>query len=803
MYLGSRRKDRLCLAFLFVLGALLCQRIVRGQAGLGPDAVFDRDAVYGSAPLPVRPYDDWTPIVIEVPRDRRIAERARAGRFDLWNPLQGTGVPMAPDQGGLFSPLRLIHLLWPSVGGYALYHCVRLWIAAAGAFFFARSRGISRQGSTLAGVAFGFGGGMVAQLPFVSAGPVCFLPWVLFAQEALLRRPSGWARVAVGLALGAMLTAGHPTLAATVMIAAALHGLVGVVRRRERWLRLVDLGAGWAFGLAFAAPFLLPFAELMANGYSYKSTGIGLYNHAEWRAITRGCIGPGLVAPSLIDAVRDGVSQRTYPYILHFVMGTAAWVLGCFGVVRRRVAVDLYLIIAVGALLSVEVWGLEGVSRLPLLGAILPRYYWQLVTLPVACAAGAGVDAIASASRRRTPGELVRLGLGVLLFYGLVKGALAAGRLEGSHVLKDWVKLAVALPAARSRVLGYHLVVLAALAIVAASARLGRHRATGLLLLVSADLVFLLRPHLGDRPSVALRRPLSPAVRRFSAAAASTHARMTGPTHQFAMAPLSSLSGIADIRMTSPLVPERYDAFLHAAGAGDAFTLFMLPTMLSPWADLAAVRFLVTDEHERPSLMLDPTVREWQELPLSMVLENPSAFERARLFFGAVTAKGQEDATTQLRALRQGGDHIEETSLRDTLVLEPAGTIEPQPLAGKGSVAVRWVLDDSDEVVLETDGAQAGYLMLADTYYPGWKATVDGGAAPIFPADVGFRAVPVPAGRHTVRFVYRPASLWSGVLVLAAAAVVAWVTARRSAKAGRGGSVPQPRWAAEPRRGFG
>jgi len=54
-----------------------------------------------------------------------------------------------------------------------------------------------------------------------------------------------------------------------------------------------------------------------------------------------------------------------------------------------------------------------------------------------------------------------------------------------------------------------------------------------------------------------------------------------------------------------------------------------------------------------------------------------------------------------------------------------------------------------------------------DAYDPGWRATLDGGAAPLLRANVAFRAVPVPAGRHEVELRYRPRSLILGLLVTA------------------------------------
>jgi uncharacterized membrane protein YfhO len=56
-------------------------------------------------------------------------------------------------------------------------------------------------------------------------------------------------------------------------------------------------------------------------------------------------------------------------------------------------------------------------------------------------------------------------------------------------------------------------------------------------------------------------------------------------------------------------------------------------------------------------------------------------------------------------------------------------------------------------------------LVLSDTYYPGWKAYLDGNPVKIFRANYNFRAVSVPPGKHEVKFVYNPISVKLGVLV--------------------------------------
>lgn len=61
------------------------------------------------------------------------------------------------------------------------------------------------------------------------------------------------------------------------------------------------------------------------------------------------------------------------------------------------------------------------------------------------------------------------------------------------------------------------------------------------------------------------------------------------------------------------------------------------------------------------------------------------------------------------------------------------------------------------ELTVQTD--EPGYLLLSDAYYPGWNATVNGEARPVYRADVMFRAVQVDAGESTVVFEYLPSWL--------------------------------------------
>lgn len=60
---------------------------------------------------------------------------------------------------------------------------------------------------------------------------------------------------------------------------------------------------------------------------------------------------------------------------------------------------------------------------------------------------------------------------------------------------------------------------------------------------------------------------------------------------------------------------------------------------------------------------------------------------------------------------------------------------------------------------------RVGYLLLADSWYPGWVASVDGRDAAIQRADYIFRAVKIDTGEHTIVFEFRPTSVYVGAVV--------------------------------------
>jgi hypothetical protein len=74
-----------------------------------------------------------------------------------------------------------------------------------------------------------------------------------------------------------------------------------------------------------------------------------------------------------------------------------------------------------------------------------------------------------------------------------------------------------------------------------------------------------------------------------------------------------------------------------------------------------------------------------------------------------------------------------------------------------------------EEVIIKASPEAAAFLVLNDSYYPGWKAFDNGKQTHIYQADYLFRAIYLPPGEHLVRFSYEPASFRWGLNISLAA----------------------------------
>jgi hypothetical protein len=206
--------------------------------------------------------------------------------------------------------------------------------------------------------------------------------------------------------------------------------------------------------------------------------------------------------------------------------------------------------------------------------------------------------------------------------------------------------------------------------------------------------------------------------------------------------------GLYDIRGQDFMNVRSYEEFIRGR-AGNFF--FYSPTEPLPARpETLNVKYLLTDKER--VLPQKPVYKG--EISIYRV---ESFVERAFLVFDYEV---MSERTAILKKVRS-----EDFDPLKVVILEHQPTIvsdsQSDNLPGRQSV-VKIISYDSDEVVVEASTEKQGFLVLCDTYYPGWKAYINGERTEIYRANYNFRAVCVPAGESVVRFVYRPASFALG-----------------------------------------
>jgi membrane protein YfhO len=105
---------------------------------------------------------------------------------------------------------------------------------------------------------------------------------------------------------------------------------------------------------------------------------------------------------------------------------------------------------------------------------------------------------------------------------------------------------------------------------------------------------------------------------------------------------------------------------------------------------------------------------------------------------------------------------------RRTALLEADVTAAPVGAWSATDAAVRLVSRESGRIELEANAPAAAVLVLFNSFERGWRAFVDGSETPVYRADAAFLGIRTPAGRHRIRFEYRPRGLREGLFLGAA-----------------------------------
>jgi hypothetical protein len=194
-------------------------------------------------------------------------------------------------------------------------------------------------------------------------------------------------------------------------------------------------------------------------------------------------------------------------------------------------------------------------------------------------------------------------------------------------------------------------------------------------------------------------------------------------------------------------------------------------------ADSGAQR--ATDLRMRDFLAGSRHYREVWRSENVVVFENPTALPRAWVVDGLTVLPPEAIRGLLLGEAPPTGEPFDP---RRRALVEPAVAERlPSNLSGRGEVHVGGYAPGRIEMEVSADSA--AFVVVSETYYPGWRLSLDGAAAPLHRANHSLMGFAVPPGRHTAELWYDPRVFLLGLLTTAAAIIVGLLSVPRLVRA--------------------
>jgi len=237
--------------------------------------------------------------------------------------------------------------------------------------------------------------------------------------------------------------------------------------------------------------------------------------------------------------------------------------------------------------------------------------------------------------------------------------------------------------------------------------------------------------------------------------------------------------GIQDIRTLDALYITRYLTYVRffvTPSFVDRFTGEGMTTdeiTANPMFDLLGVRYILAGS---PRIApTDEAARQFEHIGDQdgvTVYRNNNAVPRAFIASDVHRVETMNAAILYLqsrgRRLQNGTTKVDRFDPQNQAVVEAQSLPEVLQAAASRNKASRpatIVSYASDRIEVQVPAGAPGLLVLTDTFYPGWVATVNGKAEKILPTDVAFRGVALGPDASTVVFRYRPRTGILGITI--------------------------------------
>jgi hypothetical protein len=730
---------------------------LRGPDFIPPSLWTQRDLV----PLPnVR---DITAATQQSDPYRQFLRRSLArGEFPFWDPYVGGGSPSMASliPAYLFPPSLLMILLGGGSLLANLYALLLILVSGLLTYFLLRRHALDWRAALTGAIAFSFSGAVIQTAPWSLGQPIAFFSLPLLVTVRLIDRPSGRRAAQLALAFAFVALASFPPVLLQSFGMSAIYVAVALRQRRESWRRTAAwFLAGSAISLALVAPVYLPAIRLMQ-----EATQIGeYYSHAAAAVMPMERMGQ-VLSPTIMGGApiyaHPAVMRRT-GYQLYYA-GVAVLLLAAIGTLAAsqararalKITALLCGLLALAKVLGVPL--IQWIAFVPFFRSIhYAAYFGIVVTYAIALLAALGVDALLARRAR------------------LAHAYAAAGLLAAALLLvaiKGWHSGVQQHPQGWRWIADFRLLVvfaLVALVLTFLSMRRSRQSVSlvmALVLLVAfegARNATYPRPRRWDVWShppqyveILIGRNSGGRLLPMPIFPADTGSVFRQPT-------------LDSILTASPRIHALYQRYFGPIPDVILRDTTRIPP--EPVLDAANIEYLAVSSADAAHLA-EGEQRGYATLFADDYVHLLRRQALARYTFTTQyrVAGSAANALDALATLPRGVALLEHPA---SFVASASPTIATSPRVTSFSL---------NAVELTLDVPRNGLLVCSESDMNGWRATIDGRSAEILPANYAFRALEIPAGRHTVKLQYEPPGLRAGLLLgLIGLVLCAWWWRRR------------------------
>lgn len=774
---NALNKNIISLAIIFVFSLLVYLQVIFFDKTISSfDLCYFRDAAFKelrpailkrpSNPLlsdPVNQFQPWDIATI----------RGIINFPYLWNPFNGCGSPLlANSQSSIFFPLKYITYLFGIKKGFGYFCFLKTLLAGIFMYMYLRMLKLGHYARIIGSLGFMTCGFMIVWLQYPLANAALFLPLLFMGCEFAFSEKfkKCLAALAGGTALSFL--GGHPETTVHCLFGTGIYAFgLSLLRlkdflRKKPWLQyryhilvpIIVIILSVLLGTLIAAVQILPAGEYILNSYALHCRG------AEHNPES------SLFSFSIKHIV------TLYKYLLFYLIPNTwgnpsihdQWWWGHFSKYHENGYIGAGLLF-----MSFVSWALCSINRKIMLFVIL-----QIISLGFI----AEIPLITSTLGQMPPLNLATNSRFVLLFSfsGAVMAAFAfdyfwKGGVSGT--VKIWVAIIIILFFVLSlfdfftrfafsqstwmfqyglkNILHFFIFFIPWIFLTGIQRLSARNKslAGAFLIIVTAADLYLMQSSYNPaiKADAIYVEPLSVTnIKRHIA-----DARVI-PVTQFKPC-LGIIYRLQDPRIYDAIGIAWYAKYLEYTGY--VFPLHeILPDFNHRFASIASMRYIwiPIEVHSKNAVHYKKVFSDNS----SALYENPDALPRAYIASSWQPVANNREAFETLNAIdfpwqKKVAIEIPKNAENILTVLKEPDKFLPAEI----------VSYNAHEIVIELPLGSRGLLVLNDSFYPGWEASVDGKQTPVYRVNGTFRGVFIGDTNRVVTFKYRPASFFIGLVI--------------------------------------